>query len=294
MGNIKRIINSLLGFPVSRVLKQKVYNHQAKYPHDEKLFRKEDIARGFNGSDIGKIYFRVLHQGQLELCLIRKITETNKAIIHCYSLSSFQQDVFSLIEPAYLYSSEYTSNVLRNEKEYLFSLEKAINKSLENFYLNVCPHGAYKVALYFDDVFQYFITGNLSKKQAEVKRSELSAKKPQGSLYSYSIVCVDKKSDKMTSLIKSIKNNQPKIDFFDLKMMPLPEKVYIKQEKPNPIYKYDTSDAQDGDECPCINCNGTLHKNREGDCCTCFQSAPCSYCTSGLSCDECLFSTEDA
>lgn len=290
---VLNLIRYFLDVPASRSLKQKVYKHQVESPHNRKLFRKEDIARGFNASDVGKIYFRVLHQGQLELCLIRKITETNRAIIHCYSLSSFEQDVFSLIAPAYSHSSEYSSDVLKNEKEYFYSLEEAVNKSLEKIYLDVCPHGTYKVAVYFDDVFQNFITGNLSKKQAEIKRSELSAKKPQGSLYSYGIVCVDEKPDEAASIIKSIKNSLPKIDIFDLKMMPLPETVCIEQEKPNLIYKYDPADAQSGDECPCKDCDGILVKNRD-ESCSCHLSTPCDSCTSGVHCNTCDFYTENA
>lgn len=66
------------------------------------------------------------------------------------------------------------------------NLDDAKAHSLARFEKEVNPNGVYRVARYFDDMFEQYVTENMSKKEAREKCNELN-KSPRHYVY-YGIV----------------------------------------------------------------------------------------------------------
>lgn len=77
-----------------------------------------------------------------------------------------------------------------NKNEWFSDINDAKKVSLERFTMEVNPNGIYRVARYFDDVFECYVTDEISKKEAKGKCDELN--KRQRHYVSYSIVAIKK------------------------------------------------------------------------------------------------------
>lgn len=140
-------------------------------------FCKTDVMRCFNSSDIGKVFWRVESYGVLTQCLIHELKEDNKAVIRLTVLTDLRNQEYNLkTELEYWGSSIYGTDVLQKSDQYYYDLEEAKKASFERYNKEVNPTGIYKVARYFDDVFECFVTGELSKKDAQIKCNEFNSK----------------------------------------------------------------------------------------------------------------------
>jgi len=140
-------------------------------------FCKTDVMRDFNSSDIGKVFWRVGSYGALTQCLIHELKEDNTAVIRLANLTNLRNQEYNMeTEIEYWASSTYGTDVLQESKEYYYDLEEAKKASLERFNKEVNPNGIYRVARYFDNVFECFVTDELSKKDAQIKCNEFNSK----------------------------------------------------------------------------------------------------------------------
>jgi len=140
-------------------------------------FYKADVIRCFNSSDIGKVFWRVESYGALTQCLIHELKEDNKAVIRLAGLTDLRNQEYNLkTEVEYRGSSIYGTDVLRKSNQYYYDLEEAKKASFERYNKEVNQTGMYKVARYFNDFFECFVTGELSKKDAQIKCNEFNSK----------------------------------------------------------------------------------------------------------------------
>lgn len=140
-------------------------------------FRKTDVMRCFNSSDIGKVFWRVEYKGMLTQCLISELKDDNNAIIRLAGLTDLRNQEYKLkTEIEYWGSSTYGTDTLQKSDQYYYDFEEAKKVSFERYNKEVNPNDKYKVARYFDDIFECFVTGELSKKDAQIKCDEFNSK----------------------------------------------------------------------------------------------------------------------
>lgn len=140
-------------------------------------FFKTDVMRCFNSSDIGKVFWRIESYGTLTQCLIHELKEDNQAVIRLAVLTDLRNQEYSLkTEIKYFGSSTYGTDTLQKSEQYYYDLDEAKKASFDRYMKEVNPNGIYKVARYFDDVFECFVTGELSKKDAQIKYNEFNSK----------------------------------------------------------------------------------------------------------------------
>jgi len=140
-------------------------------------FLKTDVMRHFNSSDIGKVFWRVESYGALTQCLIHEIKNDNQAIIRLASLTDLRNQEYKLkTEIEYWASSTYGTDTLQKSNQYYYDLDEAKKASLERFNKEVNPNGKYRVARYFDDIFECFVTDELLKKDANIQCNEFNSK----------------------------------------------------------------------------------------------------------------------
>jgi hypothetical protein len=140
-------------------------------------FCKTDVMRCFNLSDIGKVFWRVEGYGALTQCLIHEIKEDNQAVIRLAGLTDLRNQEYNLkTEIEYWGSSTYGTDTLQKSEQYYYDLDEAKKASLERFNKEANPNGKYKVARYFDDIFECYVTDELSKKDAQIKCNEFNSK----------------------------------------------------------------------------------------------------------------------
>lgn len=140
-------------------------------------FCKTDVMRCFNSSDIGKVFWRVESYGVLTQCLIYELKDANQAVIRLAVLTDLRNQEYKLkTEIEYWGSSTYGTDTLQKSNQYYYDLEEAKKASLERYNKEVNPNGIYRVARYFDDVFECFVTGELSKSDAQIKCDEFNSK----------------------------------------------------------------------------------------------------------------------
>lgn len=159
-----------------------------------KIFNEHQ--REFNASDIGKVFWRVGYQGVITQLEIYGINEKSEAVLRLITLTDLSNEEYKLKDdPQPLGSSTYGSKYLRENKsnEYFFDLEEAKKISFERFETVVNPNGIYRIARYFDDVFEgYESEGGkvieLSKKEAKAK-AQIFNNRPRHYV-SYAIVAV--------------------------------------------------------------------------------------------------------
>ena len=143
----------------------------------KKVLSKADIMRDFNSSDIGKIFWRVEYRGVLTQCLIHEVKKNHEAVIRLATLTDLKNKEYALkSEIEYWSSSTYGTDTLRKSNEFYYDFEEAKKISSERFNKEVNPNGKYKVARYFEDVFEGYIHGEFSKKVAQIKCNELNSK----------------------------------------------------------------------------------------------------------------------
>jgi hypothetical protein len=144
---------------------------------ENKAFDKADIMRCFNDSDIGKVFWRVEGCGVLTQCLIHEIKEDNQAVIRLAMLTDLKNQEYKLkTEIEYWGSSTYGTDTLQSSEQYYFDFEEAKKVSFCWYIKEANPSGKYKVARYFDDVFECYVTDLLSKKDAQIKCNEFNSK----------------------------------------------------------------------------------------------------------------------
>mgnify|MGYP000895491922 CR=1 FL=1 len=144
---------------------------------ENEALNKADVMRCFNSSDIGKVFWRVESYGVLTQCLIHEIKEDNQAVIRLASLTDLRNQEYKLkTEIEYLGSSTYGTDTLRKSEQYYYDLEEAKKASFDRYMKEVNPNGKYKVARYFDDIFECYVTDLLSKKDAQIKCNEFNSK----------------------------------------------------------------------------------------------------------------------
>ena len=140
-------------------------------------FCKTDIMRCFNSSDVGKVFWRVESYGVLTQCLIYELKDDNQAVIRLAVLTDLRNQEYKLkTEIEYWGSSTYGTDTLQKSNQYYYDFEEAKKTSLDRYMKEVNPNGIYKVARYFDDVFECFVTGELLKKDAQIKCNEFNSK----------------------------------------------------------------------------------------------------------------------
>lgn len=128
-------------------------------------------------NEIGSIFYRVEYYGVLSKLEIIGY-KNNVPIYRITPLSDLRNDKWALIEkPTPFSTSNYPlSIVLEKTEEYFDDFEKAKQKALDKFEKEVNPNGKYRVAKYFDDVFEKYVTDILTKKEATDKANELNSK----------------------------------------------------------------------------------------------------------------------
>ena len=140
-------------------------------------------------NEIGSKFYRVEYRGVITECEIIDY-ENGDPVYGLPRLTDFRNDEYKLNKdlkrPG---SSNYPLELaISKPNEYFDDLKKAKIKSLERFEKEVNPNGKYKVARYFDDMFEVYVTEILTKKEANIKAEELN-KTPRHYVY-YSVSAV--------------------------------------------------------------------------------------------------------
>lgn len=169
--------NNLTGIqPFETINEREMKNKSSDLAHTP-TFYKSHLIRCFNSSDIGKVFWRVESYGALTQCLIHEIKEDNQAVIKLAGLTDLRNQEYKLkTEIKYWGSITCGTDTLKNSNEYYYDLDEAKKASFARYTKEVNPNGKYKVARYFDNVFEYFVTGELSKKDAQIKCNEFNSK----------------------------------------------------------------------------------------------------------------------
>lgn len=177
--------------PFGRVCRDLIQmNNESKNLIQNEPFRKADLARCFNMSDIGKVFWRVGSYGSLTQCVIHEITENNEAVIKNSLLTDLSNQEYRLNDVIkHRFTSTYGAECLRDNNEYYYNLDEAKKASLERFNKEVNPDGKYRVARYFDDIFEKYETDALPKKEAQLKCNELNSR-PRAYVY-YAIKSIE-------------------------------------------------------------------------------------------------------
>jgi hypothetical protein len=137
--------------------------------------------------EIGTVFYRLDYQGRMhEYTIIGNNNGECRYI--SISLTSFKDDIYRFERCAVEGKLSFPISVV-NEKteEYYDSLEDAKEISIKRFNKQINPNGNYRVARYFDDHFECFVTDILTKKEASNKRDTFK----NGQYVSYDIMCVD-------------------------------------------------------------------------------------------------------
>jgi hypothetical protein len=79
-------------------------------------------------------------------------------------------------EIEYWASSIYGTDTLQKSEQYYYDLSEAKKASFDRYMKEVNPNGKYKLARYFDDVFECYVTDEMSKKDAQIKCNEFNSK----------------------------------------------------------------------------------------------------------------------
>ncbi len=126
---------------------------------------------------INESIYRVQYQGLITEMKLISINDNNVGVFKIRSLISIKDDIW-LEKPREFWGTQTIPLNLFdfNGGEYYEKYFDAKIKSKERFDKEVCPNGDYKVARYFDNVFETYVTGILSKKDAKEKAKEMNGK----------------------------------------------------------------------------------------------------------------------
>jgi hypothetical protein len=142
----------------------------------------------FTSEDIDSVFWRVEYYGVLSQYLIKDVLNNGNALFNISGLTDLRNGQYNLKEEI-KYSSSSTFGLdilLRSPDSYFTDLRLAKIASINRYDKEVNPNGNYRVARYFDDVFEAYDSGILNKKDAKEKASELN--KRQRHYVSYGIV----------------------------------------------------------------------------------------------------------
>jgi hypothetical protein len=134
------------------------------------------VRHSFIDSDVNKLFWRVEYQGILSQYLIRNIHENGEATFKIANLTDLRDNQYKLKDDVdYWCSSTFGIDIIINKPtEFFTDFQKAKEHSLLRYDKEVNPNGKYRVARYFDDIFETYETGILDKKSALNKASELN------------------------------------------------------------------------------------------------------------------------
>ena len=128
---------------------------------------------------IGSFFFRVEYCGVVTKCIIDGYKNGNPVynLIGLTNLKdyTYRIDEFKIKDDHFKSTSNYPIQTVLDNKEgqYFDNFKDAKKNSLERFEKEVNPNGDYRVARYFDDHFEAYVTGVLSKKDASITQSVL-------------------------------------------------------------------------------------------------------------------------
>ena len=148
---------------------------------------------------IGNKYYRVNYKGTLNRYEIIGF-KNNVPVYDITLLISIKNDKYSFIQDTEQFAtSNFSISIIKdNPNEWFSDLEEAKKVSNARFEEKINPNGDYKVARYFDDVFEIFVTDILSKKSASERATELN--KTPRHYVSYSSVDVTNKNTSKNEL----------------------------------------------------------------------------------------------
>jgi len=128
--------------------------------------------------EVGSIFYRVSFNGSLREYKVVKF-DKDIPVYEINQMTNFRNDEYKLLEnikqSKYVYTSTFGIDVMEKEPDEWYSdIKKALKVSEDLFYKVINPHGKYRVAIYFDDVFDGWKTGILTKKEAYQKIKEFN------------------------------------------------------------------------------------------------------------------------
>ena len=130
----------------------------------------------FTEKDLGRLFWRVSYRGVFTQYVVSSLTKDGKGGAWCRvaQLTDLRNDIYTLKEPvlAVAYST-LSPDVFINE-EFFIDYEEAKKNSRERFDREVNPLGKYRVARYFDDVFECYMTEVLTKTEATEEMKKLN------------------------------------------------------------------------------------------------------------------------
>lgn len=131
-------------------------------------------------AEVGNVFYRVQYQGLLTKLEIIEFKNDNP-VYALTSLVTIKDDVWKFREdPKRHGTSNYPISIMQEKPlEYFTVYEDAVQKSLDRFEKEVNPNGNYRVARYFDDMFEAYVTGVLTKKEAKIQVEMFNTSTPR-------------------------------------------------------------------------------------------------------------------
>ncbi len=140
-------------------------------------------------------YYRVEHGGRLSMWTKKPDGQSeHDTEFYIHTLSFVEEDSRWSCNQAPSDKKSNRSSYLDNsgkvidDEEWFSDLEAAKKVAEEKYYKQINPFGKYKVARYFDDCFEAYVTKEISKKEAQEKAAEFNRRKRH--YVSYGIVGV--------------------------------------------------------------------------------------------------------
>lgn len=130
-------------------------------------------------NEIGATFYRVEYRGSITKLTIVDY-KSKKPVYSLQLLTSLKNEEYNFIEnPKAFGTSNFPLELAFSKpEEYFDNIEDAKRKSIDRFEKEVNPNGDYRVARYFDNVFECYVTGVLNKKEAKEKKIQFN-KKPR-------------------------------------------------------------------------------------------------------------------
>ncbi len=151
-----------------------------------------NFEKDFTSEDVGKVFWRVEYRGILQQLLIHEVKENADAVLRICHMTDMSNDDYKIREEVeYFGSSTYgVASINKSSDEYFTDLEEAKTASYERYLREVNPFGQYKVARYFDDVFETYVKDPktredlvFNKKDAKAEATRQNDAKPRAYVY---------------------------------------------------------------------------------------------------------------
>jgi len=125
---------------------------------------------------IGTVIYRVEYRGVFSRYTLVGFKEDKSPILAVATITDFSNNSYKINEELKNWATCNFSieNALLKTEEFFTNYDEAKLKSIERYEKEVNPNGKYKVARYFDNVFESFVTGELSKNDALEKAKQLN------------------------------------------------------------------------------------------------------------------------